>query len=377
MSTPNENPWGASSAPPAPHTGGAGDREPIAGATSGTPRIGGGGGVTPQITDRSYRGYDGPLHTRANRWWFVALATIRGSLRKPAFWIVVGIIFLVYVVNGLLLYFQRDFVEQMGGGAAIPGFETVYAETLHRCLNGSRLPLFLLALVVGAGSIAADNRANALLVYLSKPLTKIDYLAGKWAGIFTLLGAASLTPALLLYGFMLAAYAGDGFLKENSTLILRLLGATLFPALLHASLILGVSAWSKSPSMAGAAYAGVYLGLGVITLIAGGIMLANLPKGAKPDRARTGFTVLSLSPGGIIDGLGLHLYGVNPPDPSQGGPGGRRRRQRQAQAAGEDVPPLVLERPPLAPLLALAGVLVVVPVLAARARIRAVEVVTG
>jgi len=44
--------------------------------------------------------------------------------------------------------------------------------------------ILCIALVVGAGAIAADNRSNALMVYLSKPITKGDYLLGKWMGIF-------------------------------------------------------------------------------------------------------------------------------------------------------------------------------------------------
>ena len=50
-----------------------------------------------------------------------------------------------------------------------------------------QLFLLFIALLAGAGSIANDNRANALLVYLSKPCRKVDYLFGKWAGLAMLI----------------------------------------------------------------------------------------------------------------------------------------------------------------------------------------------
>src|SRR5262249_28740643 len=43
--------------------------------------------TAPPIADLSYRGYDGPLETRAFRWWIVSLAMIRLAKRRVWFWI--------------------------------------------------------------------------------------------------------------------------------------------------------------------------------------------------------------------------------------------------------------------------------------------------
>ncbi len=53
---------------------------------------------------------------------------------------------LLYVVNGLFLYFAQDTVHQLGGADVLA--KAIYADTLFRSLSFSRLPLFLLALVV-------------------------------------------------------------------------------------------------------------------------------------------------------------------------------------------------------------------------------------
>lgn len=330
------------------------------------------GPASAQIADLTYRTYEGPLKNHAARWWTVALSTIRANVRKPAFWILVGLIVLIYVVNAIIFYFTKSITNQLqqaqvGAAAALAldleGRNSVYAKTLFQCATFSGILLFLLALIVGSGSIAADNRANALLVYLSKPITKADYLLGKWAGVFLMLAAVSLVPPLLLYLFFLTAYYDDGFLKGNGWLILRLLGASLIAPVIHASLVIGFSAWSRSSRLAGAIYAGAYFALGVLMTVTGGIMFRNAmlaeDRGdAKPGEITRAVTVMSLSVKGVSDGLSAALYDV---DPAVGPP---RFRER-------------IKPPATVPLLLLGGVLIALPLAAAQSRIRAVEVVKG
>ena len=45
--------------------------------------------------------------------------------------------------------------------------------------NQQGIFVFFVTIYVGAGLIANDRRANALQIYLSKPLTRVEYIAGK------------------------------------------------------------------------------------------------------------------------------------------------------------------------------------------------------
>jgi ABC-2 type transport system permease protein len=253
-------------------------------------------GAPSPIADRSYRNYDGPIRTRALRWWIVALSIIRVILHKPAFWVLSGIAVIPYLVAGVMLY--TNSLMSMGG--PIQGHP--FAPQFYSALERQQFWIFLTALVVGTDCIAGDLRANALLIYLSKPIAKGDYLLGKWMGVFLPLYLLSIAPAILL--FLLSAFGlfGDGFLKTEPTLAWRMIIATSIPALVNASLLLGFSAWSKSGRIAGAAYAGVYLITALIANIIGGLQMRSHHVSA--------VLVQHLSVSGAVTGLAEAVYGV-------------------------------------------------------------------
>lgn len=311
------------------------------------------GGASP-IADLSYRNYDGPLHTRTLRWWTITMAVLRLHIKKVGFWIVVALAVLPYLINGFMLYLQsqspQGIVSLLGGG------DRRFATIFFQALDGQKFFFFLIALIVGAGTIAADNRANALLVYLSKPITKGDYLLGKWMSVFLAITTAALGPALLLYLYCVLSFSGDGFLRKEPWLILQIIGATLVPGAIHASLIVGLSAWSKTPRLAGAAYAGLYFISNIVALMIWGIRY-------KGDLSK-GIIERHLSIDGAISGLAQNLLNVTIKAPQMG------RRNMQFNVA-EIVPPELW-----AMLLVGAG-LIVLGVAAARIRIHAVEVVKG
>ena len=53
------------------------------------------------------------------------------------------------------------------------------ADTFRQFLDQQQIFVFFVTVYVGAGLIANDRRANALQIYLSKPLTRAEYVFGK------------------------------------------------------------------------------------------------------------------------------------------------------------------------------------------------------
>lgn len=265
-------------------------------------------GEASPIRDVSYRNYDGPLRKRP-RWWIVAVAGIRIAFGRWYFWVFLALAMLPYLMGGFWIFLEDMGRKQLQRAAMenpmapMPAPEiTPFALHFFQAAQGQGWWLLGLALSIGAASIAADMRANALLVYLSKPLTRLDYLFGKWMGIFVPLYAVSVVPAVLLYLYCFISYHADGFFKDEPYLIARVVCAALVPAMIHASLLLGCSAVSRSGRIAGAAYAGMYFLANVIILILWAILYRGRPN--------QGVLMRSLSIEGMIGGLQQNIYHV-------------------------------------------------------------------
>lgn len=319
-------------------------------------------GLTPAspIADLTYRNYDGPLKTHSARFWIVSLAGIRMALKKKGFWIIAALSLIPYFIVAITMYVQSRSQSLVGGQGVnplnipLPGQK--YSSQFFQAFPFQSFFLFILTLLVGTGSIASDNQTNALQVYLSKPITKGDYLLGKWIGIFTVLFVVALAPALFLYLYCLGSYTSEGFLKSEPWLIFRIIGACAVPAAVYSGLMVGFSAWSKTPRMAGAFFAGFYFIAQTVAAAIWGIRhMGNLQRGVLERH---------LSVDGAIQGLVQNIYGV-----TQRMLAGNRRMGGVEQ--------LTLAPPNFWVMLALCVGLIVVGLLAARMRIRAVEVVRG
>ena len=295
------------------------------------------------IADLSYRNYTGPLLSRSIRWWIISFAMLRLLKKNIGFWITTGVIVLIHFMLGVQLYFTSN-TPQIAQMFSSEDIHHKYAATFFQALGIQGLMVFIIALTVGSGSIAADNKANAMMVYLAKPITKGDYLLGKWMGVFLTLFLTTFGPAFILYSYCLFSYLSKGFLKNEPTLILKIFLACALQATVHASIIVGCSSWSKTPRMANIFYASLYFVSSFVSTIVWGFTA----------RGRMGEAVLiqHLSISGIIQGLAQNLFGVKTPLTN-------------------------ISPPPYLPLLLLAIALCVIGIGAARAKIHAVEVVTG
>ena len=92
--------------------------------------------------------------------------------------------------------------------------------------------VFIMTIYVGAGLIANDRRANALQIYLSKPLLRTEYIAGKAAVLFTFIMLVTWLPAILLLFLQVMFKGSFAFLRAN---------LFLFPAITVGALLAGAA----------------------------------------------------------------------------------------------------------------------------------------
>ncbi len=215
--------------------------------------------MSSPIADLSYRHNAGPLERPASRWWAIARASMRLSMRKRGFWLWASFSGWFYVLLLAIFYFIDTLSQNVPVGEKNPLLmQIVWKDQFLNAFSTAQLFYFILALLIGVGTIANDNRANALLVYLSKPCSRLDYIIGKWLGIFLPLTLVTAIPTAFFFLYGAMTYRDYGFLTEDPRLPLKLLAMVLIPGVVHSSLALGISSLFNQGRMAGATYAGLY-----------------------------------------------------------------------------------------------------------------------
>jgi ABC-2 type transport system permease protein len=217
------------------------------------------------IHDQSYRRYAGGKVLPGRAWLVIARAGIMTMVRKRVFLGLLLMAWFPFLGRAGQIYFSTNF-PQMAMLAAT-------AETFRQFLEQQDFFVFIITVYVGAGLIASDRRANALQIYLSKPLMRSEYIAGKAAVLFFFILLVTLVPALLLL-IVQVLFAGNfEFLKKNLFLFPAITVASLLQVLLATFTMLALSSLSKSSRYVSIMYTGIifftYAIYGVLYLITG------------------------------------------------------------------------------------------------------------
>lgn len=125
-------------------------------------------------------------------------------------------------------------------------------------LQPSEWLAFLIILVVGPSLLAPDLKDNAMPLYLSRPVTKLQYLLGKLLVLFTLTAAVTWLPGLLLV-LANAYYAEDGWLLNNLSVPLGLVGSCLVWTACLSIIALALSAWVRWRPAATLGFLGLFV----------------------------------------------------------------------------------------------------------------------
>lgn len=209
------------------------------------------------IHDQSYRRYLGQRAALGRSWTVIAEAGVRNMLSKRAFLGLLLFAWLPFVVRAVQVYFAANYAQ----AAALIAPD---AKMFRDFLDQQEFFVFLVTIYVGAGLIANDRRANALQIYLSKPLLRAEYIAGKAAVLFTFLMAITWLPAILLLVLQVMFQGSFAFMRANMFLFPAITVGSLLQALLATFTMLALSSLSKSSRYVAILYAGVIFFTGAI-----------------------------------------------------------------------------------------------------------------
>ena len=209
------------------------------------------------IYDQAYRRYEarGPLRTL--RFWPITREGLSLVLARRAFLFLIAFAWLPLVVRAVQIWVLTQAPQ-------LSRLAPVDARLFGEYLNQQIFFTLLLSVFGGAGLIANDLRTGAILVYLSRPLTRRDYVLGKLGVLMALNLSVTLLPGLLLY-VAAVSLAPEQFLKwELAWLGPAVVAQSLVISLATSLVALAVSSLSRSARVAGLGFFGLIFGLELV-----------------------------------------------------------------------------------------------------------------
>jgi len=199
------------------------------------------------IHDQGYRRYAGSRAPLGRAWSVIARAGVRTLLSKRAF---IGLLLLSWVpflVRAVQIYASANLPQAQ--------FLAPDARMFRQFLDQQEVFLFFITVYAGTGLIANDRRANALQIYLSKPLTRVEYIFGKFTILLTLLLLVTWVPAVLLVVIQVMFAGSFSFLLQHLFLLPAITVFALIQVTTVSIAMLALSSLSRSSRYVGVLYA--------------------------------------------------------------------------------------------------------------------------
>jgi ABC-2 type transport system permease protein len=200
------------------------------------------------IHDQGYRRYGGERAAHGRAWLVIAAAGVRTFLSRR--------VFLGLLLMSSLQFFGR--IIQIYGAANLPQLPEIFAvraESFREFLELQSIFVFFITVYVGSGLIANDRRANALQIYLSKPLTRSEYVIGKLAILMTFLLLITWVQGVLLLIIQVLLAGSFTFMLNNLYLFPAITLVSFIQTLTAAASMLALSSLSNSSRYVGILYA--------------------------------------------------------------------------------------------------------------------------
>lgn len=171
---------------------------------------------------RTYKVYQGPLTAAWSRFGVLTRYSLSTLFSSRFFTVYFVICFIPVLVGIAYIYFAHSETAQMLIGVRFKGswgINNIWFAGLHRVQTGFG---FILVAWAAPGMITRDFANQALQLYFSRPLSRTEYILGKFAVLGVLLSFITWIPGLLLFG-MQAELEGSSWTWNN----LYLAGAIL------------------------------------------------------------------------------------------------------------------------------------------------------
>jgi ABC-2 type transport system permease protein len=201
------------------------------------------------IHDQGYRRYGGLKARGGTGWLVITRAGLRTFIAKRTFLGLLLVAWFPFFVRAVQIYAAANLPQA--------AFLAPKPETFRQFLDQQQIFMFFITVYVGAGLIANDRRANALQIYLSKPLTRAEYVFGKLAILMTFLLLVSWLPAIVLLIVQISFAGNFTFFRNNLFLFPAITVFSFVQVTMVATAMLALSSLSNSSRYVGILYSAV------------------------------------------------------------------------------------------------------------------------
>ena len=209
------------------------------------------------IHDHGYARYTGARRPPGRAWRVIARTGIRKMFSSKLFLLVLLFAWMQFFVRGVLFYLAANFPQ-------VEGFIAPTPATFRDFFDSQAFFVFVIAIYTGAGAIANDRQANALPLYLARPLTRWEYVAGKLAVVMAFLLLITWVQALLLLVLQTMFTGSLDFVRQYAFLLPAVTLYGFLQSLVAGITILALSSLSTSARYVGILYAGAVIFTGAM-----------------------------------------------------------------------------------------------------------------
>jgi ABC-2 type transport system permease protein len=227
------------------------------------------------VYKRTYKAYSGPLTPAWSRFTVLSRYGLSTLFNSRPFTAYTVLCFLPFLVGLAYIYIVHSAAAQavLGIGKAIPA--TVNNVWFVSFLAIEAWMGFLLAAWGGPGMITKDFANHSVQLYLSRPISRAEYLFGKVSVLAALLSCTTWVPALLLF-FVKAQLQGHGWIWENFWMAGSILLGCLIWIAMISLVSMAVAVWVKWRIAATALMLGIFFLLPALGAILDAILRTHL-----------------------------------------------------------------------------------------------------
>ncbi|MBD3182040.1 hypothetical protein GF312_07100 [Candidatus Poribacteria bacterium] len=206
------------------------------------------------IHDQSYKHWEKKFKPHTFRWWVITKEGLRIILRRK--------LFLLFILGppAILMFVYGAMIYGINIYGKLFDFDIVNSNFFFVFFTNQNFFISLICVFGGSGLIADDMKNNALQMYFSKPLTRWDYLLGKFATIMVMMLFITLVPGILLFVENALISEGSTFIKEQYWLLGSIILYSLVITVPTGLLILALSSISKNSRYAAISFIAILIG---------------------------------------------------------------------------------------------------------------------